>query len=66
MVDTTDIIMRLETIAEELGELSMSILTQAIQEGLTTRPSEEKNVSQARRAVEKALMHLGKQPINSD
>lgn len=60
MVDTTDIIMRLETIAEELGELSMSILTQAIQEGLTTRPSEEKNVSQARRAVEKALMHLRK------
>ena len=60
MVDTTDIIMRLETIAEELGEFSMSILTQAIQEGLTTRPSEEKNVSQARRAVEKALMHLGK------
>ena len=60
MVDTTDIIMRLETIAEELGEFSMSILTQAIQEGLTTRPSEEKSVSQARRAVEKALMHLGK------
>jgi hypothetical protein len=60
MGDVSDIIMRLEAIADELGEMSMSILTQAIQDGQTTRPVEEKNVSQARRAVEKALLHLGK------
>lgn len=60
MVDTSDIIMRLEVIADELGELSMSILTQAIQDGLNARPLDEKKLSQARRAVEKALLHLGK------
>lgn len=66
MGDTSDIIMRLEAIAEELGEMSMNILTQAIQEGQTSRPAEEKNVTQARRAVEKALLHLGKSAPNND
>jgi hypothetical protein len=67
MVDTSDIIMRLEAIAEELTELSMSVLTQAIQDGQTTRPSDEKMLSQARRAVEKALHHLGRtSQINND
>jgi predicted transcriptional regulator len=65
MVDTSDIVTRLEAIADELGEMSMNLLTQAIQDGLTSRPMQEKSVTQARRAVEKALSHLSK-TINSD
>lgn len=65
MVDTSDIVTRLEAIADELGEMSMNLLTQAIQDGLTSRPMQEKSVTQARRAVEKALSHLNK-TINSD
>jgi predicted transcriptional regulator len=65
MVDTSDIVTRLEAIADELGEMSMNLLTQAIQDGLTSRPMQEKSVTQARRAVEKALSHLSK-TVNSD
>jgi predicted transcriptional regulator len=65
MVDTSDIVTRLEAIADELGEMSMNLLTQAIQDGLTSRPMQEKSVTQARRAVEKALSHLSN-TINSD
>ncbi|MEY4996134.1 MAG: hypothetical protein RLZ67_859, partial [Actinomycetota bacterium] len=38
----------------------MRILSDAIEAGETSRPPLEKQVSQARRAVEKALQHLGK------
>ena len=55
-----DIVSRLETIAEELNDFSMRILSDAIEAGETSRPALEKQVSQARRAVEKALQHLGK------
>jgi len=55
-----DIVTRLETIAEELNDYSMRILSDAIEAGETTRPPLEKQVSQARRAIEKALLHLGK------
>ena len=52
------IVAELELIAERLNELSMSLLSQAIEQGATTRPADEKSLSQARRAVEKALHHL--------
>ncbi|MEN9552599.1 MAG: hypothetical protein RLY24_194 [Actinomycetota bacterium] len=55
-----DIVSRLETIAEELNDYSIRILSDAIEAGETSRPPLEKQVSQARRAVEKALQHLGK------
>ena len=55
-----DIVSRLEKIAEELNDYSMRILSDAIEAGESTRPPLEKQVSQARRAVEKALQHLGK------
>jgi exonuclease VII small subunit len=60
MEQLEDIISRLETIAEELNDYSMRILSDAIEAGETSRPPLEKQVSQARRAVEKALQHLGK------
>lgn len=58
MKDRETITLELETIAEELNDLSMRLLSDAIEAGHTTRPLEEKSVSQARRAVEKAIHHL--------
>ncbi len=62
---TGDVMEEIERIAAELEQLSsdlndaaMSILTEAIREGATSRPPEEKKVSQARRSVEKAIQHL--------
>jgi biotin operon repressor len=50
----------LELLAEELNDFSMRILSEAIESGETVRPTLEKQVSQARRAVEKAIQHLQK------
>jgi len=55
--DRETIASELQTIAEELNDLSMRLLSDAIEAGHTTRPLEEKSVSQARRAVEKAIHH---------
>lgn len=60
MEQIEDIAVRLEAIAEELNDCSMRILSDAISAGATTRPPLEKQVSQARRAVEKAIQHLQK------
>ena len=48
----------LEQLSSDLNDVAMSILAEAIREGATSRPPEEKKVSQARRAVEKAIQHL--------
>ncbi len=53
----SSIVSELETIAERMNDISMSILSAAIEQGATARPSQEKSLSQARRAVEKAI-HL--------
>lgn len=58
MKDRETITLELQTIAEKLNDLSMRLLSDAIEAGHTTRPLEEKSVSQARRAVEKAIHHL--------
>ncbi len=50
-----DISEELQSLSERLNDLSMSILSDAIERGETQRPAEEKRVAQARRAVEKAL-----------
>lgn len=52
-----DIIARLEEIGESLGEQTMMLLREAIERGETSRPVAEKVISQARRAVDKAV-HL--------
>ena len=49
-----DLRLRLDDIAEELAELSIDVLREAIEQGAQKRPVEEKTYSQARRAVEKA------------
>lgn len=58
MDDIENIVERLQLIAEELNDCSMRLLTNAIQAGESARPPLEKQVSQARRAVEKAISHL--------
>lgn len=53
-----DIRGRLEGIGEELAELAIDVLRQAIDDGAEKRPAEEKQLTQARRAVEKAARLL--------
>lgn len=52
-----DIRQRLETIAEELADLALDVLRQAVDAGADTRPDTERNLTRARTAVEKAA-HL--------
>ena len=49
---------QLEHIAEQLDDLAMSVLRDAVEEGATTRPEEEKKLTRARRSVEKAIQIL--------
>lgn len=51
---------RLETIGEELDELSFDVLQRAVADGQVARPATDKTLVQARRAVEKAA-HLLRQ-----
>ncbi|MEM7322806.1 MAG: hypothetical protein AAF531_06955 [Actinomycetota bacterium] len=59
-----DVRARLESIAEELTELSVEVLREAVAAGERSRPSIDKKLSQARRAVEKAARSLA--PVDSD
>lgn len=52
-----DIRSQLESIAEQLADVSMEVLREAIESGADQRPPADKTLSQARRAVEKAV-HL--------
>lgn len=56
-----DIKGRLETIAEELADLAMVRLRQSIDAGGHELPVDEKRLTRARRAVEKAI-HLLEEP----
>lgn len=58
MDDVESIISQLEGISERLNDVAMSLISDAIEQGETTRPALEKRISQARRAVDKAVMHL--------
>ncbi|MEM7341456.1 MAG: hypothetical protein AAF467_22575 [Actinomycetota bacterium] len=48
----------LERIADDLAEHALTVLRDAMEEGATKRPAEEKAITQARRAVEKAVRLL--------
>jgi hypothetical protein len=58
MADIEDIRSRLEQIAEELGDLALDTLRAAVEAG-ATKSEEEKRITRARNAVEKAarLLH---------
>ena len=53
-----EIISDLEKASEALNDAAMSLITEAIRNGGKERPPLEKKVSQARRAVDKALFIL--------
>lgn len=55
MYDVSHLVDTLQSVHEELGDLSMRILSDAIASGAQTRPSEEKKITQARRSLEKAI-----------
>ena len=50
---------QLEQIAEQLDDMAVSALRDAVEEGATARPEEEKRLTRARRSVEKAISILG-------
>jgi len=52
-----DIVSRLEGISEELADLAIERLRESIDAGGTELPVEEKIITRARRAIEKAI-HL--------
>jgi hypothetical protein len=57
MADIDDIRARLESIAEELTDLAIAALREAVEAGAEKRPDLERRLSRARTAVEKAA-HL--------
>lgn len=55
MYDVAHLVETLQSVNDELGDLSMRILSDAISAGAQTRPSEEKKIAQARRSLDKAI-----------
>jgi len=49
---------RLAAIGAELDDLSLGLLHEAMAEGATRRPEADKTLTQARRAIEKAVRLL--------
>ena len=64
MSDLTGLAERLEAIVEELDEIAFDRLRMAAAEGRRTRPDEDRELTKARRAVEKAVGVL--RAIDSD
>lgn len=60
-----DIKARLEAVAEELGDLAIVRLRESIDAGGTELPVDEKRLTRARRAVEKAI-HILSEVEHSD
>ena len=52
-----DIADRLSTLGEEIADVAIDALREALRSGQSGRPASEKRLTQARRAVEKAV-HL--------
>ena len=50
---------QLEQLAEQLDDLALSALRDAVEQGATSRPEEEKRLARARRFGEKAIAALG-------
>jgi hypothetical protein len=53
-----DICERLQAISERLGDLALDRLREAIEDGATKTPVEERRLTRARRAVDKAISVL--------
>jgi hypothetical protein len=55
MPDLDDVRSRLEGIAEELADMALTVLRDAVDQGADKRPDLEKRLTRARTAVEKAV-----------
>ena len=62
MTTYADLATRLRAIAEELDDAALDLLNRAVADGATSRPVEDKALTQARRAVEKAATLLESLP----
>ena len=60
MADLDDIRARLEALAEELADLALDQLREAVATG--SEPTDERRITRARRAVERAVALLGGRP----
>ena len=58
MSDLAGVAARLEAIVEELDEIAFDRLRMAAADGQRTRPDEDRDLTKARRAVEKAVAVL--------
>jgi len=54
MADIDDIRSRLEAISEELADMALDVLREAVEQGADKRPDLEKRLTRARTAVDKA------------
>ena len=56
--NSEQIIVQLKLISDQLGDRALSVLKEAHAAGESKRPEEERTLTQARRAVEKAISLL--------
>ncbi len=62
MADLDDIIERLRLASEDIADRALSVLSEASRAGEAKRPDAERALTQARRAVEKAINLLERMP----
>ena len=62
MADLDDIVERLRSASEDIADRALSVLSEASRAGETKRPDAERTLTQARRAVEKAINLLERLP----
>lgn len=58
MSDLDDLIARLRSVSDDLADRAIAVLSEASRARETNRPEEERALTQARRAVEKAIVVL--------
>ncbi len=66
MSEFDDIVERLRSVSEDLSDHAIRILSEASRAGATKRPDTERSITQARRAVEKAIVLLERIDANLD
>ncbi|MFZ9707085.1 MAG: hypothetical protein ACO3CG_04505 [Ilumatobacteraceae bacterium] len=65
MAGLDDLIAQLRSVSEDLADRAISVLSEASRAGETRRPEAERALTQARRAVEKAIAILERQSEQS-
>ena len=65
MAGLDDLIAQLRSVSEDLADRAISVLSEASRAGETRRPETERALTQARRAVEKAIAILERQSQQS-